>query len=385
MTAEKAVRILLLLTVGCGGAPPSKPADLPEKLAAISDADALETKAPNEWLAAKTYFEKAEQMEKEGEDAESKALETLGRIQLRIARAVAKTDDAKKRRAQAMGEHAVLEKEKHRLSAELDRLEARMERERIRSHLTGVISETRLRAAAQEEREERSMKQGDKKALTRARQRVAKELMAGAYVWKALVELLGQHGTVSEAALKPVSGSVALAESAMVALDLAGVQAHVEAAAIEARRLVESALGRPVVNRSLALSPLLEEMTSAGYEALESAFGAALVLEGVGIENGANASRLEWRDAVARIGAQIKSRPQILCLVVAAAPNSDNPGTAEAQSEETAAAVRDALIQSGVSADRIRAFGAGASAPFSAFASRHHPVAIVLLDLPQAP
>jgi hypothetical protein len=384
LTAHRKIRRpvvgVVALLLACGSNRPPQSVEELDALANDATSDAIKEDAPLAWAEAKRYLDMARQMEEEGDLEQAERFATLGTIQLKVAQARAAHAAVKKRLAETELKKQALLDEKNRLLFAIERMETDAERERLRSHLTEVVAQTRLDAAAAEEIEERYLGKEQKKAITSARFRVGYEMLSRGEVWKAVADIVTQ-GEKDERGSSTINGALALAREALERRDLAGVQRYVEEAGREARRLVDDAFESCEASRG-KLEELLDDLGAAHLPVASDDVG--LVLEIGAPPSRPKAKRGAWLKDMSRLAEIVAPFQQIHYLVLAADHGTFSVPMAEKKSARLAEDVREALIDAGVPETHLHAAGLGPASPLSPLMGSGDRVAVVLVPVPES-
>jgi hypothetical protein len=372
-----AAGVVVAFLVACGS---NKPPQSVEELDALTNdaaSEAIKEGAPLAWAEAKRYLDMARQMEEEGDLEQADRFAALGAIQLKVAQTRAAHAAAKKRLAEAELKKQALTEEKNRLLFVIERMETEVERERLRRHLTEVVAQTRLEAAAAEEIEERYLKKEQKKMITSARYQVGYEMLSRAEVWKEVADIVTREEMLGSDT-STVNGALALAREALQRRDLAGVQQYVEEAGRESRRLVDDAFESCDASRG-NLEELLSKLGAAGLTVTSEDIGP--VLEIGAPPSKPREKRNAWLKDVSRLGEIVAPFPQIHCLVLTADHGTKIVPAAEKSSVQLAEAVRGALIDAGVSESLVHAEGLGPASPLPPLMGEGDRVAVVFVPV----
>lgn len=372
-----------VLFLGCAGHTPLPAVGTLAR--SVNDADAanLSENAPVAWAEAQRYLVLATRMDEQGEPEQAERFAVLGTIQLKIARSRADQAALKKRFVESKTKRAALESEIEAIRAETGRLEARIERKRVREHLLAVVEENRLQAAAVEEKEERKLTRSEKKALASARHRVGYEMIARADIWGAIAHIIEEVSTGEGEDGPALGGSLEMAREALKQPNLAAVQQAIEVGVVRAFDIIDGAWEKAGGVPDDVMVGVLSQLAREGFETVVEEFGSVWKIP----INASSPVEVDmepsWAGSVRRLGQVLAPVDSVHCLVIGSSRWSGSLTREERESLEIAARVKDLLVASGIPLDRVVEKGTGPASPMASLKEEGLSAVVLLVPVPR--
>jgi hypothetical protein len=356
---------------GCYGTkPPASLLDLDEMIRANGDS-LPEGWVPGAWAEGVKYLDLAQKAIDERHSPQADRFAKLGIVHIKTAMAAMSQVDFGKRLEAGLKKREEVVSNTEGFIAKIERLEAQMERRRIRRHLEEVVHETRRKAAAFEELQEKNLRGKVKRERNSARLQVAKEMLAIGEIWKDLLDVFVAARALDEKRTVTVVEELQQAKDALPGLDLAKMQQHLEKAGALTRRLLGEAMeegGGP----SAALAQLSVEVKAQGFEVVDETFGVAVT---VALPLKDNASRLT------KLGEVFDKFSGLHGIVLASYGTLEHPQKASARSNARAKSIAEVLLRSGVSQERLHVRGCGATSPLKTLVKGRERATVLLVPI----
>ena len=317
------------------------------------------------------YAALAEEMADKGDTAAFEKYAVLAEYQLQLARTIVEKHRLESAIENTSAERARIAADIDNVRDALDELAREKERREIRSHLQTVVDETRLRAAAEEEKRERLLSGRDKQAIGRARERVASEMIARATLWLDTLPFSTPGARSTETAeLAPVREAIAAAENDLEKRDLALIQDNLERAGAMGLELMTAAWDGAVKDRESLIQETVKILSTAGFSSYDNEFGIVLPL--ISPETRSD-------ERLAGIADLFRRMTPFGIVVIASV---DDEKAAAEKSLALAESVAKKLLIHGVPEDTVRSRGVGTRRPLKAFREGEDRVAILLVPMP---
>jgi hypothetical protein len=244
----------------------------------------------------------------------------------------------------------------------------------MREHLENVLDETLIKAAAKEALSGHKPTDKKGKNAARARLRVGREMIARAKIWQNVLQVHVSTGVLEKEKTAFLGREIGQAREKLGALDMVGLQKHLETAGIGANRLLDTIWFEKERSRTEHIETISSKLSAGGFQLTQESFGPAVSF----VISGSRRTK-NWPGQIEKLGTMLAEMDHVQLVVLASSGEPDGLKKMLKKSHKRATATAEILVKSGLEKAQLHPCGFGGASPLKSLQAGRERVAVLIV------